>query len=164
MKFNQAKWEAMQQRKASLHQIFSTVDADWHHARDEYAQQLAHFRHNYREYRGCQTALQVLEHDARTLTAAEIGAQLEQLRHAWPSACEAFGVSAGFAGQHALVRLYELMLTRRKLEDAKNQASEKAGAFGACFARLNEFAAKHGNGDPTRYALVPDRSPIDGVY
>jgi hypothetical protein len=164
MKFNQAKWELLQRRRSDLYQAHNTLNNDWSHARDEYARQLAHFSHNYREYRGCQTALDVLKHDARTLTTTELQAKLEQMRHDWPAVCEDFGCGEGFVGQPALVRLYELMLTRRKLEDAKNQASEKAAAFGACFNALNEFAAKHRQGDQTRYAPVPDHSPIDGVY
>jgi hypothetical protein len=156
MKFNQPKWEAMQQRKADLYQIFSAVNEDWHHARDVYARQLGHFSHNYRDYR---TALQILDHDVRTLTAVEISAKLEQLRSAWPTVCAAFNVSEGFYGQHALTELYEAMLKLRKLADVKDQAAQNQKAYGACFNRLNEFAAKYGKGDSFHLTAVPDPEP-----
>jgi hypothetical protein len=162
MKFNQAKWEALRQRQAALHQIYRVADDDWRHARAEYGQQLAHFSHNYRD---CRTALQILEQDARTLTAAEIGAKLEQLRSAWPTACAAFNVSEGFYGKHALVELYGAMLTRRKLQDVRDQAAQNQNAFGACFNVLNDFAAKHRQGDTTRLNAVPDQGPAyPGTY
>jgi hypothetical protein len=160
-KFNQAKWEAMQQRKAALYQIYRTTDEDWRQARDDYARQLAHFSRNYRE---CRTALQILDQDGKSLTAAEIRAKLEQLRTAWPTGCEEFNVSAGFDGKHALIGLYEAMLTRRKLTNARDQASRNQHEFGACFSVLDDFAAKHGQGDPTRYSAAPDQTLIDVGY
>ncbi|MEC4747418.1 hypothetical protein [Methylomicrobium sp. Wu6] len=161
MKFNQAKWGAIQQRRAALHQIYRAVNEDWFHARDEYARQLAQFSRNYPD---CRQALEIIKLDWRALSAAEIGAKLEQLRTAWPKACAAFNVSEGFFGKHALIELYEAMLTHRKLTDARDQAARNKNEFGACFNVLNDFAEKHGQGDPTRYHVAPDRASLDGGY
>jgi hypothetical protein len=161
MKFNQAKWEAMQRRKAALHQIYRAVDEDWHHARDVYGRQLAHFSRNYPD---CRQALQILDQDGKALTATEIGAKLEQLRSAWTTACAEFNVSEGFYGKHALIELYEAMWTRRKLTDARDQAVRNQNKFGACFNVLNDFAATHPQNDPTRCNAVADRTSMDGGY
>jgi len=87
------------------------------------------------------------------------------MRHDWPAACEDFGCDEVFVGKHALIELYALTLERRKLNDTREQATQNQTAYGACLARLNEFAATHGKGDHTRYAAAADPAPAyPGAY
>jgi hypothetical protein len=162
MKFNQAKWEAMQRRKEELHMIYLHAKDNLDHVQQNYNRALSYFSTDYRD---CRTALEVIQQDAKTLNASAIDAKLNRLRREWPTACDEFKVSEGFYGKHALIELYALMLERRKLTDARDQAVQNQTAYGACFARLNEFAAKHGQGDSTRVNAVPDQGPAySGSY
>jgi hypothetical protein len=156
MKFNQPKWESMQRRKEELHMVYRHANDNLDHVQQNYNRALSYFSTNYRD---CRAALEVIKQDTKTLTAAAIDAKLNRLRREWPSACDEFNVSDGFHGKHALIELYALMLERRKLTDARDQAVQNQTAYGACFARLDEFASKHGQGDPTRFNAVPDQGP-----
>jgi hypothetical protein len=162
MKFNQPKWEAMQRRKEELHMVYRHATGNLDHVQQNYNRALSYFSTDYRD---CRTALEVIQQDAKTLNASAIDAKLNRLRREWPSACDEFNVGEGFYGKHALIELYALMLERRKLADARDQAVQNQTAYAACFARLNEFAAQHGKGDPTRYAASPDQGPAyPGTY
>jgi hypothetical protein len=162
MKFNQPKWEALQRRKEELHQIYRHAQDNLDHVQQNYGRALSYFSTGYRE---CRTALEVIQQDAKTLNASAIDAKLNRLRREWPTACDEFNVGDGFDGKHALIELYALMLERRKLTDARDQAAQNQTAYGACFARLNEFAAQHGKGDPTRFDAAPVPEPAyPGTY
>jgi hypothetical protein len=162
MKFNQTKWEALQRRKEELHLVYRHATDNLDHVQQNYERAFSRFSSNYRD---CRTALEVIQRDAKTLNDSAINAKLNRLRREWPSVCDEFNVSDGFVGKHDLIELYALMLEHRKLMDARDQAAQNQTAYGACFARLNEFAAQHGKGDHSRFSAVPDQGPAyPGTY
>jgi hypothetical protein len=156
-KFNQAKWEALQQRKDNLHQIYHSKREDAEHASQNYTQSLAVFFTHYKNHR---ILLNRIENDGSTLSAADIEAKLNRLRTHWAGACVEFELSAEFNGRHHLIDLYELMLKQRKLSDIRAQAARKQQEFGACFGVLNDFASQHGQGDHSRNNAVPVKGLI----
>lgn len=164
-KFNNAKWETIQRRKAELHQIYRHTQAEWDHAHQSYSRAHSIFVSNYRRHYLSGAMLDVIDRDARTLAADAIEAKLKQMRRDWPAACKDFSCEEGFMGKHALIELYALMLDRRQLTDARDKAAQNQTAYSACFARLNEFAAQYGNGNLSRFNAVPDPGPAySGTY
>jgi hypothetical protein len=156
MKFNQAKWEAMQHRKAALHEIYQMADSDFQHENDNLGKKLSVFGTNYRDYPNVQRAVQ---EDCRRLSTAEVRSKLDRLRSAWPKVCEEFNVSSGFEGKNTLIEIYTALLSQRKARDVKDTAGQNQQAFGACFNVLQDFATKHGQYSGHSITAVPDQMP-----
>lgn len=156
-KFNIEKWEAMQRRKAEMSHVYRMASDDFEHEQREYIRKYQHFAGSYRE---CDTALAVIERDAKTLSSSEIADKIQRIVNDWPALCEEFNVTEGFTGKHILTGLYKQMRERQKTREAKEQAAEAQGNYIRCFNALDEFAAKHGKGDKTGYAPMPDSGPL----
>ncbi|WP_305908479.1 hypothetical protein Q9L42_010495 [Methylomarinum sp. Ch1-1] len=156
-KFNIRKWKTMQKQKAELHQIYRNASDNFDYESEVYSRKFQHFASSHKD---CDTALAIINSDAKTLSAVEIDNKIHEITHDWAAICKDLNISKGFIGKHALTELYKQLHERQKSREIKDQAAEAQENYGRCFNQLEEFASKHGKGDKTVYSPAPDAGLI----
>lgn len=116
--------------------------------------------HFERNYRGLEACHKIIRGDAKDLSAGEVDKKIANLTNEWPSVCLDFEVTEGFFGKIALIDIYGAMRNRARWRASKEKAVDNWREYSACFAKLDDFARKHGASDRTRIE-IPTQSGTD---
>jgi hypothetical protein len=100
---------------------------------------------------------EVIKKDKK-LSSIMLGHRINDLKNNWPDVCAGFGVLEEYSGQYQLLKVYNEMLSLKKLTERYEEAIQQWHNFSAGFSVLKEFASQHTKVSTDVHNAVQDTS------